>query len=87
MAVNVTWDNADQCCVKYVFEGKWDWNDLCEAYKEARMLERSVGRRVDVVLEMEQDAVPHAALPDCHFVTNNAFIYRLIQQYRPAAIQ
>lgn len=81
MAVRVAWHKTEQQSVSYIFEGLWNWVELYEAFKQGRGIERSIGHRVDVILQMGAEATPHLDLCDGHYVTNNAFVYALLQPH------
>jgi hypothetical protein len=78
MRVVVDWDDPDKRCIRYQFAESWDWDDLYRAFLMARMMERSVGYRVDVILDINDYC---ACLDVCQFVANNMFVYKLVQQY------
>ena len=81
MVVRVDWQDADQQSVRYVFEGNWDWAELHEAFKQGRGIERSLGRRLDVILQVRADATPALNICSGHYVTNNDFVHALLQQH------
>lgn len=78
MSVTVSWQ--DPHCIRYQFEGTWDWNQLYEAYKKARAMERASGRKADVIIDMQTDIC--CGLSDCQYVTGNPFIYALLEKNR-----
>ena len=45
MSVQVAWDNHEKTIVRYVFEGKWTWDEFYPAYNKAIEMENSVTHR------------------------------------------
>ncbi|MBZ0300807.1 MAG: hypothetical protein K8J31_13740 [Anaerolineae bacterium] len=78
MSVTVSWH--DSHCIRYQFEGKWDWNQLAEAYRKGRAMERACGRRTDVIIDMQTEM--NLGLADGQYITGNPFIYDLLQKNR-----
>ncbi len=78
MGVTVAWHDAH--CIRYEFDGVWDWGQLDEAYRQARAMERASGRKADVIINMQQGDC--SGLADCGYVTGNTFIYALLQKQR-----
>lgn len=78
MSVTVSWQGSN--CIRYQFTGNWDWNQLAEAYREGRALERASGRRIDVIIDMQTEK--NLGLGSGQFITSNTFIYNLLQKNR-----
>lgn len=54
MPVQVMWDNDKKTIVRYVFEGKWTWNELYPAYNKAIEMEKSMPHRVHAILDLRK---------------------------------
>ena len=54
MAVRVQWDNDQRTIVRYIFEGKWTWNDFYPAYNQAIEMEKSMPHRVHAIIDMRK---------------------------------
>jgi hypothetical protein len=54
MGVQVAWDNAEKTIVRYVFEGKWTWEEFFPVYDNAIAMEKSVPHRVHVILDLRK---------------------------------
>lgn len=50
MGVTVAWHDAH--CIRYEFDGVWDWSQLDEAYRQARAMERASGVIVQDIVAM-----------------------------------
>ncbi|MFN8375085.1 MAG: hypothetical protein U0694_19690 [Anaerolineae bacterium] len=94
MSVEVMWDNAEQSILRFVFEGKWSWEELYPALNEAFEMEKSVPHRVHAILDMRKSvSVPTDVLMHVKnisdqqleksglsvIVTHNSFIHMLYQ--------
>lgn len=54
MSVRVVWDNDQKTIVRYVFEGKWTWDELYPAYNQAIEMEKAQPHRVHAILDMRK---------------------------------
>ncbi len=94
MSVRVAWDNTAKTIVRYVFEGRWTWNEFYPAYDEAIAMEKSMPHRVHVIVDLRKGVgVPANALmhvknisdkqPDniglTVLVTTSSFVHSLYQ--------
>lgn len=65
MPVSVSWYDDAKTIVWYDFQGKWTWDELYPEFERALEMERSVGHRVDVILDFR----------DTHSVGANALAH------------
>lgn len=92
MPIRIYWEDSDQTIIRYVFEGRWTWDELYGVYYQAIEMENSVTQRVDIILDMRTSGfIPANALlhmknfsekqpPNVGisiFVTSNAFVAAL----------
>ncbi|NWF70897.1 MAG: hypothetical protein HXY40_17570 [Chloroflexi bacterium] len=63
MAVEVFWDNPQKTIVRYVFTGKWTWDEFYPAYYAAIAMEKSQPHRVHVIVDLQKgSSVPSNVL-------------------------
>jgi len=56
MGVKVQWDNTEKTIVRYIYEGRWTWDEFYAVQDElARMLE-TVNYKVDIIADMRASA-------------------------------
>jgi hypothetical protein len=62
MSIEVGWDNNDKKTLRFIFEGKWDWDDLRSAKLQAEDLMDTVDHPVNVIVQMPTIVLPRGFL-------------------------
>ncbi len=56
MPITVVWDDEAHSIVRYVLEGKWEWNEFRPFIDQAAAMTRTVDHRVDTVADLRRSA-------------------------------
>lgn len=63
MSIHVMWDNDEKTVVRYVYEGRWTWEDFEAARREAAELLKTVNHQVDVIVDVQDSKLlPNSAI-------------------------
>ncbi len=57
MGIEVVWDSDAKTVIRYIYNGRWTWQDLDKAREEAGKLEASVTYRVDVIVDVQNSSL------------------------------
>ena len=52
MGIEVKWDNEDKTIIRYIYDGRWTWEELDNARTVAAQFESTVDRRVNVIVDV-----------------------------------
>ncbi len=63
MGVSTQWDNEEKTVIRYVYEGKWTWDEYYPEHQKAREMTKSVEHTVHVLVDVRNGALlPKGAL-------------------------
>lgn len=54
MSVQIVWDNSEKTIIRFIFEGKWTWEEFYPAHYKAIDMVKSVPYRVNVIVDMRK---------------------------------
>ncbi len=53
MGIEVRWDNEAKTIIRYIYDGRWTWEELDGARDAAAKLEESVSDRINVIVDVQ----------------------------------
>ncbi len=63
MGISVQWDNVDRTSLRYVYEGRWTWDELYRAVSEGNAMVGSVPHKVYIIIDVTHSSlIPQNAL-------------------------
>jgi hypothetical protein len=63
MAIQVIWDNPEQTIIRYIYDGRWTWEDLARARDEVHRMLDTVDYRVGIIVDVQKSSMlPSGAL-------------------------
>jgi len=57
MGIDVIWDNEAKTIIRYVYDGRWTWEDFDKARALAVQLEDTVPHQVDAIVDVQKSSV------------------------------
>lgn len=54
MSVQIVWDNNEKTIIRFIFEGKWTWEEFYPTHYKAIDMVKSVTHRVNVIVDMRK---------------------------------
>lgn len=67
MTITVQWDDESQTIVRWVFEGKWTWDEYNQAMTESNQRVRGVEHAVDAIMDLtHSNMLPANVLSNTH---------------------
>jgi hypothetical protein len=57
MGIKVVWDNEQNTIIRYVYEGRWGWDDLYTARAEVKTMLGSVPHKVGIIVDMRNSSL------------------------------
>ncbi len=72
MGVSTQWDNEEKTVIRYVYEGRWTWDEYYPAHQEAREMTKSVEHIVHVIVDVRNSTLlPKGALTHSRSALDN----------------
>lgn len=63
MGITILWDNEEKTIIRYVYEGRWVWDDLHHARVQVHEMLNTVNHPVGIIVDVrESTLVPNGAL-------------------------
>lgn len=73
MSITVNWFDPEHTIIHYDFEGQWSWGELNEVVNQVNEMVRSVGHRVDVIIDVTNgQSTPSGAFSQIQGITAKA---------------
>lgn len=63
MAIQVVWDNPEKKIIRYIYDGRWTWEDLARAREIVHEMLDTVDYRVGIIVDVHKSTMlPNGAL-------------------------
>jgi len=57
MSIKVLWDNTEKTIIRYMYEGRWTWDDFQIAYTEAKVMLDEVNHKVALIIDVRNSSL------------------------------
>lgn len=57
MGITVEWDNPQKTIIRFVYKGRWTWDDMAGAMEQANRLMDTVTYRVDHIVDVRESTL------------------------------
>lgn len=57
MSIKVLWDDTDKTIIRYMYEGRWTWDDFQNAYVEAKVMLDEVNHKVALIIDVRNSSL------------------------------